>query len=144
MLRRQHGPATATNFVDTQRKRDMCYRPRAGRVEEEVRQARAVELIAQKRLLDLHMRAQVCASCCSIPCTAGDHALVSCCCQRPCLHSHGKHVTLRRHPILHKCLITQLQTPWLELKASTASTSDVYWKICLVAWQDHSAEHLAL
>lgn len=36
-----------------------CNRPRAGRVEEEVRQARAVELIAQKRLLDLHMRSQV-------------------------------------------------------------------------------------
>ncbi|KAL0033057.1 hypothetical protein WJX79_000382 [Trebouxia sp. C0005] len=34
------------------------HRPRAGRVEEEVRQARAVELIAQKRLLDLHMRSQ--------------------------------------------------------------------------------------
>lgn len=36
-------------------------RPRAGRVEEEVRQARSVELIAQKRLLDLHMRSQVCS-----------------------------------------------------------------------------------
>ena len=36
-----------------------CNRPRAGRVEEEVRQARAVELIAQKRLLDLNMRSQV-------------------------------------------------------------------------------------
>lgn len=40
-----------------------CDRPRAGRVEEEVRQARAVELIAQKRLLDLHMRSQVPSFC---------------------------------------------------------------------------------
>jgi hypothetical protein len=54
----------------------MCCRPRAGRVEEEVRQARAVELIAQKRLLDLHMRSQVCARCCSMPCVAGEHARV--------------------------------------------------------------------
>lgn len=67
MLGRQHGLATATKRVNTQRKWDVCYRPRAGRVEEEVRQARAVELIAQKRLLDLHMRSQVCASCCSMP-----------------------------------------------------------------------------
>ncbi len=53
-----------TCFKTTHReKREMCCRPRAGRVEEEVRQARAVELIAQKRLLDLHMRSQVCASC---------------------------------------------------------------------------------
>ena len=76
MLERQHGPATATKRVDTKREQDVCHRPRAGRVEEEVRQARAVELIAQKRLLDLHMRSQVCAKCCSRPCSAGEHAYV--------------------------------------------------------------------
>ncbi|KAK9817997.1 hypothetical protein WJX72_005556 [[Myrmecia] bisecta] len=34
------------------------HRPRAGRVEEETRQARAVELIAQRRKVDIHMRSQ--------------------------------------------------------------------------------------
>ncbi len=72
----------------------MCCRPRAGRVEEEVRQARAVELIAQKRLLDLHMRSQVCAHCCSVPYIVNEHGLVDCCCQRPCLHNHGGHVLI--------------------------------------------------
>ena len=36
----------------------MC-RPRAGRIEEGTRQARSVELIAQRRLLELFMRSQV-------------------------------------------------------------------------------------
>ena len=53
---------------------EMCCRPRAGRVEEEVRQARAVELIAQKRLLDLHMRSQVCAKYCLMLCVTAEYA----------------------------------------------------------------------
>ncbi len=99
--------------VDTQRKRDMCYRPRAGRVEEEVRQGRAVELIAQKRLLDLHMRSQVCARCCLMPCTAIEHA--SCQLLLPkalpaqsweaC--SHCDYIQ-----VYTKSLTTQLQTQW--------------------------------